>query len=114
MHTEQLQAFCLKLPAVTEDIKWGNDLVFSVGGKMFCVLALESPFRCSFKVRDHEFEELITQPYFIPAPYMARAKWVQVTDLNSVTSKAWEQFINQSYELVKTKLTKKVRQELGI
>ena len=114
MHIEDLQAFCLKLPAVTEDIKWDNDLCFSVGGKLFCIAALDPPFKCSFKVKDDDFEEMSNREGFIPAPYMARAKWVLVTEANKLTKKEWEAYLQQSYELVKAKLTKRVRQELGI
>ena len=114
MELEVLRRFCLGLQAVKEDIKWGNDLVFSVGDKMFCVAALDQPFKCSFKVKDEEFEELTSQPNFEPAPYLARAKWVLVTKPNSLHKEEWEHFITQSYELVKAKLTKKVRAELGL
>jgi len=114
MNIEDLRKLCSSLPAVTEDIKWGNDLAFSIGGKMFCVASLETPFTCSFKVRDEEFEELSNQDGFIPAPYMARAKWVLVTDPSKLNKREGEKYIKQSYELVKMKLTKKLRQELGI
>jgi predicted DNA-binding protein (MmcQ/YjbR family) len=114
MDVETFQKICLKLPAVTEDVKWGNDLVFSVGSKMFCVTSLEPPFTCSFKVSDKEFEELTTREGFLPAPYMARAKWVLVTKPSILHKKEWEKFIEQSYELVKARLTKKIRMELGI
>ncbi len=85
MDIESLRQYCLSLPAVTEDVKWDNDLCFSVGGKMFCVASLEPPFRCSFKVRDEEFEELANQDGFIPAPYMARNKWVSVFGTAPIT-----------------------------
>jgi len=114
MDVDMLRKFCLSLPAVKEDIKWGNDLVFSVGEKMFCVAGLESPFKCSFKVNDEEFEELSSSDGFMPAPYMARAKWVLVTNPSKLNKKQWEQYIKQSYELVKMKLTKKIREQLGI
>jgi len=114
MDIEALRKICLALPAVTEDIKWGNDLVFAVGGKMFCVASLEPPFTCSFKVKDEEFEELCHCEGFMPAPYMARAKWVLVTDASKLNKKEWEGYVKQSYEMVKMKLTKKVRGELGI
>ena len=114
MQTELLQQFCLSLPATTEDIKWDNDLCFSIGGKMYCVIALEPPFKCSFKVRDDEFDELSNSVGFMPAPYMARAKWVTVTKPFVLNKKEWERFIRQSYELKKAKLTKKTRKELGI
>ncbi len=31
---DPLQAFCRSLPGATEDIKWGKDLIFSVGGRV--------------------------------------------------------------------------------
>jgi len=114
MEIESLRKFCLKLPAATEDIKWGNDLVFSVGGKMFCVASLDAPFKCSFKVKDEEFEELSNKDGFMPAPYMARAKWVLVINPSKLNKKEWEQYIRQSYEMIKMKLTKKQREQLGI
>ncbi len=114
MDIEQVRSFCLSLPAVTEDVKWDHDLCFSVGGKLFCVASLEAPFTCSFKVRDEEFEEMSTREGFMPAPYMARAKWVLVTQPGRLHLHEWKACIQQSYELVKAKLTKKLRQELGI
>ena len=114
MDIDQLRKICLKLPAVTEDVKWDHDLCFSVGGKMFCVASLDPPFTCSFKVKDEEFEELSTRDGFIPAPYMARAKWVLVNNPDRLHKKEWEEYIRQSYALVSAKLTKKMRSDLGI
>jgi predicted DNA-binding protein (MmcQ/YjbR family) len=114
MNIEVLRKFCLSLPAATEDIKWGSDLCFSIGGKMFCVSSMESPLRISFKVPDEDFEELASQEGFIPAPYMARAKWVSLTDIKKLRPKELESYIRQSYELKKMKLTKKVRKELHL
>jgi predicted DNA-binding protein (MmcQ/YjbR family) len=113
MDVDTLREICLLLPAVTEDIKWEN-LVFSVGGKMFCMMPLEQPFRCSFKVSNEEFEEVSASDRFVPAPYLARAQWVLVTNPSKLNKKEWEQYIRQSYELVKKKLTKKTREQLGI
>ena len=114
MDIEFLRSRCLRLPGTSEDVKWGNDLCFLVGDKMFCVTSLDPPFQISFKVTDQEFEELSASEGFIPAPYMARAKWVLVQNAGKLNKKEWERYIRQSYELVKMKLTKKVRKELGI
>jgi predicted DNA-binding protein (MmcQ/YjbR family) len=114
MDIEQLRTICLQLPAVTEDVKWDHDLVFSIGDKMFCVASLEPPFTCSFKVPDAEYEELSVQQGFKPAPYMARAKWVLITQPNVMNKRQWEERIRQSYDLVTAKLTKKLRESLGI
>jgi predicted DNA-binding protein (MmcQ/YjbR family) len=113
MDIDQLRSYCLSLPAVTEDVKWGNDLVFSVGGRMFCVAGLETPLKFSFKVKDEEYEEMSSREGFMPAPYMARAKWVLVTQ-PKLSKKEYKHYIKQSYELVKTKITKKLRTELGL
>jgi predicted DNA-binding protein (MmcQ/YjbR family) len=102
------------LPAVTEDIKWGNDLCFLIGGKMFCITCLESSFAASFKVTGEEFEELTSREGFEPAPYMARAKWVLVKETAKLKQKDWEKYIKQSYDLVKSRLTGKVRKELKL
>jgi len=103
------------MPTVTEDIKWGNDLVFSVGEKMFCVVGLDqSPTTASFKVKDEEFEEICNWPGFKHAPYVARYKWVLVEDTNKMNKADWEKYLNQSYELVKNKLTLKVKKQLGL
>ena len=41
MDAEWLRKLCLAFPGVTEQIQWGYDLVFKVGGKMFAVTPLE-------------------------------------------------------------------------
>ena len=114
MDIEWLRRYCLSLPATSEDIKWGNDLCFLVGGKMFCVAGLEQPLSVAFKVPDEIFEELSASDGIIPAPYMARNKWVKVQNVNKLNRKQWEQYIAQSYTLIKNKLPKKFRKELGI
>jgi len=113
MNIEQLQDICSKLPGVTEDVKWGNDLCFSVGGKMFLVAGLDqSPTTASFKVTDEQFEELSLRPGFKPAPYMAKHKWIWLEDINLMGKKEWKTFIEQSYELIKQKLPKKLQEQL--
>lgn len=114
MDIEQVQLFCLSLPSVTEDIKWVNDLVFSVGKKMFCIAALEPPFKVSFKAKADEFEELSRQNEFAPAAYLARAKWVTVTPEAMLSKKEWEHYVKGSYNLVKDKLTKREKKELRL
>jgi len=114
MDIEWLRKLCLSLPATTEDIKWGNDLCFLIAGKMFCVASLDHPQKIAFKVPDEMFEELSNAEGFIPAPYMARAKWVLVEDTSRLTKKEWEAYILHSYKLVKQKLSKKLLIELGL
>jgi predicted DNA-binding protein (MmcQ/YjbR family) len=112
MDIEQLRAFCKTLPHTTEDVKWGNDLCFLIGGKMYCVTGLTPPFKLSFKVRDDEFDEAASSPGFIPAPYLARYKWVLLEEPQRLKNKEIEHYVRQSYELIKGKLPKKMLKEL--
>jgi predicted DNA-binding protein (MmcQ/YjbR family) len=114
MNAETIREICLALPATKEDIKWGQDLVFSIGEKMYAVTSFEEPFKCSFKVPDELFEELSVREGFVPAPYLARAKWVLVSNDAGLSKAAWEEYLQKSYALVASKLTKKQRRELQI
>ena len=112
MNIEQLREFCLSLKGVTEDIKWGHDLCFCIGEKMFCVTGLTGPIKVSMKVKDEEYDTLSSSDGIIPAPYMARNKWILVEDSARFTKKEWEHYIRQSYEMVKSKLPKKLQKEI--
>jgi predicted DNA-binding protein (MmcQ/YjbR family) len=113
MTIEDIESLCRKLPGVTEDIKWGNDLCFSVGGKMFLVAGLDqSPVTASFKVANEQFDEMAEKPGFKPAPYLAKHKWIYLDDINRMSKKEWTLYINQAYELIKQKLPKKVQEGL--
>src|SRR3954468_18809519 len=115
MNEEDIRSFCNALPGVTEDVKWGNDLVFSIGGKMFCVVGLDqSPTSASFKVRDEEFDEISNWPGFKPAPYVAKYKWVLIEDINKMKKSDWQKYLRQSYDLVKEKLSTKLKNQLGL
>jgi len=107
MDIETIRDICKNLPSVTEDIKWGNDLCFMIGGKMFCVTPMNTPLRVSIKVTDEEFGEMTNLQGIIPAPYAARYKWILIEDVNIFSQKKWEYYIAQSYNMVKSKLSKK-------
>lgn len=115
MDDKHLGALTAGWPGVTRDIKWGADLVFSVGGKMFCVYCLEGSEqgKLSFKVADERFLELTDRPGFRPAPYLARAHWVTLDDPTVVPRKELEALLRNAYELIFAKLTKKLQRELS-
>src|SRR5690349_15033030 len=112
MHIDDIRSFCSSLPAVTEDVKWGNDLCFSIGGKMFCITGLNTPVSMSFKVQDEQFHELSSLPHFKPAPYLARHHWVYLDDVSVTGSRELKEYIKGSYELIKSKLPKKTLKEI--
>jgi predicted DNA-binding protein (MmcQ/YjbR family) len=114
MNIEDIQKFCSKLPGVKEDVKWGNDLCFLVGEKMFCVSGMTQPLMISFKCSDEDFQMLCEREGIIPAPYLAKNKWVQVRKASALTKKEWEEYIKKSYRLIAAKLPLKQKKQLGI
>ncbi len=114
MNIEQIQKFCLSLPFATEDVKWGNDLCFCVGGKMFAVVVLEpGKVVASFKCTPEEFAELVEREKIIPAPYVARYHWVGLESFDALNDAEYKAFLKKSYDLVYGKLPKKVKNSLA-
>ena len=111
-----LRAFCLTLPGATYDLKWGQDHVYSVGGKMFAVVfdARKGAENASFKVDDARFLELTDRPGIVPAPYLARAKWVQLSSFKALGDAELKSLVTRSHALVAAKLTRAVRQAIGL
>lgn len=107
---EAIRRMCRALPGSTEDVKWRADLVFSVGGKMFTVVCLDPPHTVAFKCTPDAFAELIERDGLIPAPYLARAMWVQEREAGDVLERReLQELITTSYELVVAGLPKSKR-----
>jgi len=68
--------------------------------------------RMSFKASPERFEELCERPGVRPAPYMARAQWVALEQLNTLPDLELRELIAESYRLVFERLPKKRQQEL--
>ncbi|MDB5967636.1 MAG: MmcQ/YjbR family DNA-binding protein [Hydrocarboniphaga sp.] len=115
MNRQQLDKLCLALPGTTIDIKWGNERVYSIGAKMYLLTPEEitTTARLFFKVPDELFLAITDQPGVVPAPYLARAKWVMVEDAGRHKRRWIEQQIRTSYELVFAKLTKKAKASIS-
>jgi len=107
MNVDSIRRFCLSLPHAKENLQWGEDLCFKVGGKIFAVLDLGSvPQRLSLKCKPEKFAELVEQEGIIPAPYVGRYKWVLLERLDILPERELEDLIRQSYEMVAANLVK--------
>ena len=113
MNSEKAKTLCRGFPGALEEIKWGDDTVFTVGGKMFMVTGADIGSGMSFKVEDERFLELTDRPGMRPAPYLARAKWVRVDSPRTLSDQEAAALLRRSYELVFAKLTKKLQREIG-
>ncbi len=114
MNENDLSALSSPWAGVTQDVKWEDDLVFSVSGKMFAVYCMRGPDkgRLSFKVDPDRFLELTDQPGIVPAHYMARAFWVTLAEPERFGRDQVEAFVRHSYELVRSKLSKRMQASL--
>lgn len=114
MDLDWIRKFCLALPGASEQIQWEDDLLFKVGGKMFAVVRLEpSPVWMSLKSTDEDFAALTEMPGVIPAPYLARAKWVALETESALPRAEVQRLLRQSYDLVFAKLTKKTQTQIA-
>jgi predicted DNA-binding protein (MmcQ/YjbR family) len=113
MHVEELRKICLSFPSATENEIWGNDLTFKVGNKMFAHSVLEvARVWLSFKTSDEKFAELVERQDVIPAPYLARAKWVALESREAIPASELRELLREAYDLVVAKLPKKTQAEL--
>jgi predicted DNA-binding protein (MmcQ/YjbR family) len=104
MDVEFVRRYCLSLPHATENLQWGEDLCFKVGGKIFATIALGAVPQCmSFKCTPEKFTELLEIEGAEPAPYVGRYKWVLLRRLDVLAASELEALIRESYDMVAAK-----------
>ena len=114
MAIDQLRKLCLAFPGVTEHVQWEDDLLFKVGGKMFAIAPLEpAPVCLTLKADPEEFLELTERQGIIPAPYLARAKWIAIETWDTLPQSELSALIRKSYDLVVANLPRKTRESVA-
>lgn len=115
MDKEAFRSLCLSHPHATEQVQWGNDLLYKVGGKMFAVTNLEPAeiTGISFKCTPEMFAELMERDGIQPAAYLARYHWVHVARLDALKARELRDLIQASYTMVYEKLPPSVKKALG-
>jgi predicted DNA-binding protein (MmcQ/YjbR family) len=102
------------LPGATRDIKWGADECYSIGGRMFAVFGIDGgrEHGMSIKVDPERFLELTDIDGIVPAPYLARARWVKFERADALPAADVKGLVSRSHALIAAKLTKAVREAL--
>jgi len=114
MNIDWIRDLCLSFPHTTEQIQWGDDLVFKVAGKIHAITVLKpAKVWLCFKVSPENFVELTERPGIVPAPYLARAKWVALETTDALSPIELAALLRESYDMVVAKLPKKTREELS-
>ncbi len=117
MTRDEFDAYCGGLTSTTHVIQWGNASVWKVGGKIFAICSTWGTGRrqkIAFKCSDMSYALLCEQDGIVPAPYLARAKWVQLDTADALSDADIERYIQEAHRIVAGKLTKAKRAELGL
>ena len=114
MNIEGFRKHCLAKKGVTEEFPFGNEtLVFKVLGKMFTLTNIEEFTGINLKVDPEKGVELRERyPAVQPAYHMNKKHWITVGVDGSIPDKLIAQWIDESYDLVVSGLTKKQRSTL--
>jgi predicted DNA-binding protein (MmcQ/YjbR family) len=109
MSEDDVVQFCLSLPGVQDDYKWGGVRVFSVAGnKMFALINL-SRADLAFKVDNELFLGYVDRPGIRPAPYLARAHWVSMEQPYPMGREELCDLLQRSHQLVVRRLPKRLQ-----
>jgi len=104
MNIDLVRRYILSFPHATENLQWGEDLCFKVGGKIFVTIALGAvPQSMCFKCTPEKFAELLEVEEIEPAPYVGRYKWVLLRRLDILPPSEVQALIRESYEMVAAK-----------
>ena len=115
MNIETIREYCLSKTGVDESLPFNDTaLVFKVGGKMFALLDLSEDERgislkcdpeLALELREHH-------PEVTGAWHFNKKMWNGVDLRGNIGPELLKEWIDHSYDLVRTSLTKKMQQEL--
>lgn len=116
MNIEEFREYCLTKKGITEEFPFdAHTLVFKVMGKMFALCALERrPSQVNLKCNPERSIEL-REEYdgtIIPGYHMSKVHWNTIF-LEQVAPELTKELIDHSYNLVVSKLTKKLKNTLN-
>ena len=114
MHVESFRSHCLNKKGVTEEFPFGeNTLVYKVMGKMFALADLQDFTSINLKVDPEVGIELRERYTSVQEAYhMNKKHWITVMVDGKIPDKLIREWIDNSYDLVKAGLSKKLRASL--
>jgi predicted DNA-binding protein (MmcQ/YjbR family) len=113
MDLEYFREYCLSKKGVTEELPFGPDtLVYKVMGKMFALTGFDFE-RISLKNLPEKNQELRAEHDAVLAAYhMNKQHWNMVLTNGRIKDALLREWIDESYEIVAARLTKKIKEEL--
>lgn len=114
MNIERIRDYCLSKPYATEDMPFGPEyVVFRIGGKIFCCLALVLGNVVQLKWNPDEYDDVIdTYSYVRQAWHWHKRHMIQFSlDETPVPGAVAEGLIDRAYSYVRGRLPKKIQKE---
>jgi predicted DNA-binding protein (MmcQ/YjbR family) len=115
MNIEDLRVYCLSKKGVSESFPFDETtLVFKVMNKMFLLTDTEDDFSINLKCDPEKAVELRERyPSVRPGYHMSKKHWNTVFIDGSIDDGLLYKWIDDSYDLVVSKLTKALRERLA-
>jgi predicted DNA-binding protein (MmcQ/YjbR family) len=115
---DEFNEYCESLTATSHVVQWGDAHVWKVGTKVFAIGGWEKLGEpaFTFKATEADYFSLQDEPGFRAAPYMASRgmKWLQIYDGSEVSDEDIRHYLDKSYRIVSSSLTKKMQKALGL
>lgn len=113
MHIESIRLYCISKKAVSESMPFDDKtLVFKVAGKIFALINLNSnPLRLNLKCDPEKAIDLRDRfESILPGYHSNKKHWNTIVVTGEISKVLLHHLIDHSYDLVKAKLPKKIRQ----
>lgn len=114
MNVEVFREYCISKKGVTEGFPFDETtLVFKVMGKMFALTSIEPFAFINLKCNPETALELREELEGVtPAYHMSKVHWNSVSTKGDISDQMIYQWIDDSYNLIVSSLTKKLKEEL--
>ena len=119
MNIDNFREYCLRKPGTTEEFPFDNEtLVFKVMGKMYALSGLKSweegEPRINLKCNPEYAQELRGEypESILPGWHMNKHHWNTVVLTGEISFNQLQGFIDHSYDLIVSSLTKKLKEQL--
>ena len=114
MDLETVREYCLSKNGVTESLPFDEDTpVYKVMGKMFCLANLTPPFSINLKCDPEKAVELREKYDDVqPGYHMSKIHWNTIFLATNISDKLIFEWIDDSYNLVASKLSKSDKAKL--
>ncbi len=115
MNIEDIRIYCLSKPYATEDMPFGPEyVVFRIGGRIFCCLALVLGNVVQLKWSPDEFDEVIDRYSYVRQGWHWHKRHMIQFDLDEtpVPEAVAMDLIDRAYSYVRGRLPRKVKNQL--